>query len=77
MNMMTAFQDKEMNHLRFYFSQIEKYRKALNNEQMGRLFFAIYDYAVTGKKSEVGGDILYPYDEGVYKIDMLRAKLNG
>ena len=65
----------ELTHIRFYFSQIDKYRKALNNEQMGRLFFAIADFALSGKKQEVDGDILYPYEESVYKIGLLQAKM--
>lgn len=63
-----------MNHIRFYFTQIEKYEKVLNNEQMGRLFFAVARYAETGIKEEVQGDILYPYDEAVYKIDKLQGR---
>ena len=62
------------NHIRFYQSQIDKYEKCLNNEQMGRLFFAVARYAETGIKEEVQGDILYPYDEAVYKIDKLQGR---
>lgn len=68
---------KELNHIRFYFAQIEKYEKALNNEQMGRLFFAIANYAQTNVKQDVDGDILYPYEEAVYKIDKARAAAKG
>lgn len=62
----------EMNHIRFYFSQLEKMQKALNNEQMGKLVFAVYRYALTGKREDVDGDILYPYEECCYKIDRNR-----
>ena len=65
---------REMNHIRFYFSQIDKYKKCLNNEQMGRLFFAIAEYAMTGKRPEVAGDILYPFDESAYKIDQVKQQ---
>lgn len=70
---MNTYEKREMNHIRFYFGQIEKYNKVLNNEQMGRLFFAIADYAMTGNKQDVDGDILYPYEEAVYKVDKAKA----
>lgn len=70
-----SFQDNhEMNHIRFYFNQIDKYKKVMNNEQMGRLFFAIASYAMTGVRPEVDGDILYPFDEVAYKIDRLKQQ---
>lgn len=62
----------EINHIRFYFSQIEKLKIALNNEQMGRLFFAVADYAMTGKKQRVDGNIIFPYGECCYQIDRRR-----
>lgn len=41
-------QRKEINHIRFYFNQIDMLSRALNNEQMGRLFFAVANYAMGG-----------------------------
>lgn len=64
----------EINHIRFYFNQIDKFVKVLNNEQMGRLFFAVANYAMTGVKADVEPDILYPYDECVYNIDKAKGK---
>lgn len=63
---------REINHIRFYFAQIEKLNRALNNEQMGRLFFAVADYAMTGQKQPVDGDIIFPYGECCYQIDKRR-----
>lgn len=65
-------QRREINHIRFYFAQIEKLNRALNNEQMGRLFFAVADYAMTGQKQPVDGDIIFPYGECCYHIDKRR-----
>ena len=36
---------------------------------MGRLFFAVADYARTGTMQDVPGDILYPYEECVRSVD--------
>lgn len=74
MNTFSFQENREMNHIRFYFNQIDKYKKAMNNEQMGRLFFAIASYAMTGVRPEVDGDILYPFDEAAYKIDRLKQQ---
>ena len=74
MNTFSFQKNHEMNHIRFYFNQIDKYKKAMNNEQMGRLFFAIASYAMTGVRPEVDGDIIYPFDEAAYKIDRLMAQ---
>ena len=63
---------KELTHIRFYFSMIERLNRALNNEQMGRLFFAVADYAMTGKKAPVDGDIIFPYSELCWQIDKNR-----
>lgn len=59
----------ELTHIRFYFPQIEKYRAALTDEQMGRLFFAGADYAQTGKKQTVEPALIFPYGELCYQID--------
>ena len=48
-------QPKELTHVRFYFKQIDMLKEALNNEQMGRLFFALAEYAQTGVEKDVGG----------------------
>lgn len=74
MNTFSFQQNREMNHIRFYFNQIDKYKKTMNNEQMGRLFFAIASYAMTGARPDVDGDILYPFDEAAYKIDRLKQQ---
>lgn len=74
MNTFSFQQNREMNHIRFYFNQIDKYKKVMSNEQMGRLFFAIASYAMTGVRPEVDGDILYPFDEAAYKIDRLKQQ---
>lgn len=68
-------QQKEINHIRFYFSMIERLNMALNNEQMGRLFFAVADYAMTGEKQQVEGDIIFPYSECCRMIDRTRMGL--
>ena len=68
-------QPAEINHIRFYFGQIEKLRKVLDNEQMGRLFFNLADYAMGGERREVEPDILYPYEELCYKIDKARQTM--
>lgn len=65
----TTAKRSELTHIRFYFPQIDKLRKALNDEQMGRLFFAVADYARTGTMQDVPGDILYPYEECVRSVD--------
>lgn len=64
----------EINHIRFYFNQIDKLKKVLDNEQMGRLFFAVADYAMTGVKADVEPDILYPYEECCFKVDKAKGK---
>ena len=68
-------QKKELTHIRFYFQFVEKLNRALNNEQMGRLFFALADYAMTGQREPVDGDILFPYSEGCYNIDRMRMSI--
>ena len=67
-----------MTHIRFYWSQIDKYRAALNDEQMGRLFFAAADYARTGKK-EIMEDkaLIFPYGELCYQIDKQKQRAEG
>lgn len=69
------FQKKEINHIRFYFTQIEELNYALNNEQMGRLFFAVADYAMTGNRQTVDKDIIFPYNKCCYNVDKFRMGL--
>ena len=64
----------EINHIRFYFNQIDKLKKVLDDEQMGRLFFAVANYAMTGVKADVEGDILYPYEDCCFKVDKAKGK---
>lgn len=64
----------EINHIRFYFSQIDLLKKVMTNEQMGRLFFAVANYAMTGVKSDVDADILYPYEDCCFKVDKQKGK---
>ena len=68
-------QKREINQIRFYFPQIEKLKMALNDEQMGRLFFAVADYAMTGKKQPVPADLIFPYSECCYHVDRARMGL--
>ena len=67
-------QTTELTHIRFYFPQIEKYRAALTDEQMGRLFFAGADYAKTGKKQMVEAALIFPYGELCWQIDKQRNR---
>lgn len=69
------FQQNELTHIRFYFPQIEKYRAALTDEQMGRLFFAGADYAQTGKKQKVEAALIFPYGELCYQIDRQKNRM--
>lgn len=64
----------KINHIRFYFNQIDKLKRALNAEQMGRLFFAAANYAMTGVKDDVEPDILYPFNECIHNIDKAKSK---
>lgn len=64
-----------MTHIRFYWSQIDKYRAALNDEQMGRLFFAAADYAQTGKRETMEDRaLIFPYGEICYQIDKQKQR---
>ena len=65
--------DKQINHIRFYFSQIDRLQKALNDEQMGKLFFTLARYARTFKREEVDPDLVFPYTELCYAIDKSRG----
>lgn len=67
-----------MTHIRFYWSQIDKYRAALNDEQMGRLFFAAADYAQTGQR-EIMEDraLIFPYGEICYQIGKQKQRAEG
>lgn len=76
MTIHTDYEPKQVNHIRFYFSEIERLRKALNNEQMGRLFYALADYAESGIKKDVEGDILFPYEQIVYRIEKAMNRAN-
>lgn len=66
-----------MNHVRYYFNQIERLEKALNDEQMGRLFFAVARYARTGKREDVSADLIFPYSELCYAFDKARMGVSG
>lgn len=68
-------QKREINQIRFYFPQIEKLKMALNDEQMGRLFFAVAEYAMTGKKQPVSTELIFPYGECCYHVDRARMGL--
>ena len=63
---------RTITHIRYNMGQIERLEKALNEEQMGRLFFAVARYARTGKKEEVERALVFPYGELCYNIDKLR-----
>lgn len=65
-------QSREINHIRFYFQQIDKLRAALTDEQMGHLFFAVADYAMTGHRQEVEPALIFPFGELCYSIDKRR-----
>ena len=65
---------KRINHIRFYFSQIERLEKALNDEQMGKLFFALARYARTFKREEMDPDLVFPYAELCYAMDRLNER---
>lgn len=67
-----------MTHIRFYWSQIDKYRAALTDEQMGKLFFAAADYAQTGQR-EIMEDraLIFPYGEICYQIDKQKQRVGG
>lgn len=67
-----------MTHIRFYWSQIDKYRAALNDEQMGKLFFAAADYAQTGQKEPMEDKApIFPYEELCYQIDKQKQRAEG
>ena len=68
---------KQINHIRFYFNQIERLEKALNDEQMGKLFFALARYARTFEREEVDTDLVFPYTELCYSIDKTRMIVEG
>lgn len=72
---MDSFAKWERTNLRFYFSQVRSYKVVLTNEQMGRLFFAVADYAMTGEKKTVDMDIQYPYNEYCAFIDRHKANM--
>lgn len=65
-------QPGDLNHVRYYFKQIDMLRQALNNEQMGRLFYAVADFAQTGVRTDVEGDILFPYHTMCNAVDKAR-----
>ena len=50
-----------VSHVRFYFNYAANLEKELNNEQMGRLFFAVARYGETGVTEDVGDDIQQTY----------------
>ena len=68
---------KQINHIRFYFNQIERLEKALNDEQMGKLFFALARYARTFEREEVDQDLVFPYTILCFAIDRSRRIIEG
>lgn len=66
---MDKMQNPGITHIRFYFGQIDMLERALNNEQMGRLFFAVADYAQTGEYKVMDGPLVFPYEMLVRAID--------
>ena len=66
---MQSMKPNKLNHIRFSFAQIKSFRLALTDEQMGRLFFAVADYAMYGVRVQVDDDIAYPYKEYCARID--------
>lgn len=70
--------ENTLTHIRFYWSQIDKYRAALNDEQMGKLFFAAADYAQTGQKEPMDDKaLIFPYGELCYQIDKQKQRAGG
>lgn len=70
--------DNTMKHLRFYWRQIDKYRAALSDEQMGKLFFAAADYAQTGTMEQMEDRaLIFPYGEVCYQIDKQKQRAEG
>lgn len=64
-----------MTHIRYYWSQIDKYRAALTDEQMGKLFFAAADYAQTGQREPMKDRaLIFPYGELCYQIDKQKQR---
>lgn len=71
------YMDNQLTHIRFYWQQIDKYRRALTDEQMGKLFFAGADYAQTGVKEQMEDRaLIFPYGELCYQIDRQKMKSN-
>lgn len=70
--------DTTMTHIRFYWPQIDKYREALTDEQMGRLFFAAADYAKTGQREPMEDrTLIFPYGELCYQIDKAKQRVTS
>ena len=69
--------ERKITHIRLYLNRIEQFRAALNNEQMGRLVFAVADYVKTGERESVDGDIVIPYSEMCYALDKLKRGWAG
>ena len=64
---------REMTHVKYYFNQIDRLERALTDEQMGHLFFAVARYARTGKKEEMDdAALVFPYSEICYAIEKIR-----
>lgn len=66
---------QDITHIRFYFPLINDLRRALTDEQMGRLFFAVADYAQTGEPQNVSGDIIFPYNECIRSVNNARQRM--
>jgi len=68
----------QTNHVRFYFNQLDRLKRCLDNEQMGRLFFAVMDYGQTGERDEtVEDDIRWPYEDFCDRIDRAGMPAEG
>ena len=64
--------EREIKKIQFYFPQIQEFRLALTDEQMGHLFFAVADYAMTGERQEVERELIFPYSRCCYNIDRFK-----
>ena len=69
--------NRKLSHIRFYYTQIERLEKALNDEQMGKLFFALARYGRTGEREEVDQDLVFPYTELCHTMDKTRMIVEG
>lgn len=69
-----AYQKKRFGvYHKWYMDAARVYGKIFNDEQMGRLFFAVMRYMETGKEEEVGEVIRFAYLDQCSKIDVARG----